>query len=172
MLERTPDPVPNLPLPGSAFDPRNASQDELNNLHLPARPDPSTEPALYRLWDAMFPPDVQFVSLTSVEAPRSPGHPTLLVNEARVGGKRIRRALRRRTSANWSGGYVYPRNGTRFVQVYGAWVVPDTTDGSSQDSTIPIPLPNGRGPTGLLPYRCSMPGDNYDCRSSDDYGCR
>lgn len=150
MLESTPDPANDVPVPDCGFDPWKACPTKLEYFRLPARPDPVAEPALHRLWAAMFPAGVRFVGIKSQPATCATAIKGRSARAESVGA-RIRRPMRRRlTSVNWSGGYAYPRYGARFVQVGGSWVVPETSAGSPDDRHA---VHRQHDP---LPYRCTI----------------
>lgn len=62
-----------------------------------------------------------------------------------------RQASRAQRSRNWSGAWILPREGRRFVAVWGSWMVPRTLEQASNDAE-PEPPTAGRGPDAA---RCS-----------------
>jgi len=99
------------------FDPLAADDQTLARIGLPPRPNRDTERELHDFWMEMFSPpltfeDVQFdLALPRAYYTRGSGGSTAVRS-------------RHESSLNWSGAYIAPRDGRKFVQVVGSWKVP------------------------------------------------
>ncbi len=128
------------PLPKGSFDPLQATLDELTRYGLPPRPDPETQPLLYRAFASVFSPPLTFVNpdieefeLIIVQPISQPAPPTGVPSPSEL-------------SKNWCGGYIEPREGRMFVQITGRWTVPDPS--------LP-PLADRVQPEADTIYKCS-----------------
>jgi len=116
-------------LPGSGYDPVNNAADraKLEYYWLPARSDPTTQPALYAHWAMMFLPSPTFVRAKSVSmGPRASFLQYL--DAPSLGGRRLE------SSRNWAGAYLSSRGGNRLKRVVGVWTVPEVKPGVRQES--------------------------------------
>ena len=115
------------PKPDNDFDPMTASNAELASFGLPERPNAATAPEYYQFWKAMLEPPNTFVgpAFPAVDE-LIKGMGALLPAERRSHAQLAHQFHHRRTSRNWSGGYITPMpRPNRFMQVVGAWTVPD-----------------------------------------------
>jgi len=119
------------PLPPAGFDPLSATNAQLDQYGLPARPDQEAEPELFQYWTRLLGKPFNMVTpefLTpSGGAPPAPG-----IQAGRSGRRGVRG---HENSRNWAGLYIEPPRPNRFVQVVGSWLVP-------QPSVPPV-LPEG-----------------------------
>ncbi|HTO63614.1 MAG TPA: G1 family glutamic endopeptidase [Bradyrhizobium sp.] len=101
-------------LPPTGFDPLDASQEELERLGFPKRPEPALQPSEHAFWQEMFAPRPEFEAFAFEILPpvttRSRGF--------------FAQLPRRQTSLNWSGAYITPRDGTVFHSIWGKFQVP------------------------------------------------
>jgi hypothetical protein len=101
-------------LPPAGFDPLTASQNELQKLGFPMRPDPARRPAAYAAWRTMFAGPVVFEAFDFVIANfRTTARRAFFAQLAPL-----------ETSLNWSGAYITPRDGTIFSELWGRYQVP------------------------------------------------
>jgi hypothetical protein len=100
--------------PPLGFNPIAATQAEITNYGLPARPEDAHHLERYtRVW-AQLKGKFHYIQ------------PTFRVNNEKSHGPRKRRpADSTETSGNWSGGVVYAPSGQSFKWIEGDWVVPD-----------------------------------------------
>src|SRR4051794_7194031 len=106
----------DVPTDDEGFDPLRASAEELRVRGLPARPDQQTQRELYDFWADLVSRGLRY------HRPDFSFAPGLPHNFLRAGaGPAI---TRRQASRNWSGAYITPRDGRRFIDVVGAWQVP------------------------------------------------
>jgi hypothetical protein len=101
-------------VPPGEFDPLAASQEDLQNLGFPLRPDPRLRPAAYAFWRKMFARPMEFDPFNF-----EPGQTAKTERRAFFG-----QLPRRQTSLNWSGAYITPRDGTIFLELWGQFQVP------------------------------------------------
>jgi Peptidase A4 family len=101
-------------LPPAGFDPLEASQEELEKLGFPTRPDPARQPAEYAFWQEMFARPLEFEAFDFEILP-------LITTQSRGFFGQL---SRRQTSLNWSGAYITPRDGTVFSSIWAKWQVP------------------------------------------------
>src|SRR5262249_6461277 len=119
------------PLPPVDFDPLSATDAQLDQYGLPARPDQVTEPELFQYWTWLV--GRPFTVITP-EFP-NPGD-GLWAAPGEQAGRSGRRGVRgHENSRNWSGLYVEPPRPNKFVQVVGSWHVPRPS--------VPPVLPEG-----------------------------
>ena len=125
------------PEPGRGFDPKTASNTELANFGLPERPDEAAAPEYFQFWQEMLEPPNTFVGPVFPDVDElTEGAAKQLPAERRLHGQLARQFHHRRTSRNWSGCYITPMpRPNRFIQVVGAWTVPDPE--------VPKVLPSG-----------------------------
>lgn len=116
-------------LPPAGFDPLTADPTELERFGIPPRPDRLLQPALTRFWEAMFAPPLEFLREDFSFALRE-----VIVSDQ----LRVAPSVRRESSLNWSGAYVTPRDGRRFTEVHGAWVVPVVAAPSGTPATAEL----------------------------------
>jgi Peptidase A4 family len=108
-----------LPPPG--FDPRCASDADLEKYGLPPRPDRDTQPVRYAFWHKMFTPaNSEQVSFVEAMFEYELGEVKRIPPERGVPGD-----TGRESSLNWSGAYITPRDGRMFTEVHGSWTIPD-----------------------------------------------
>lgn len=100
--------------PPVGFDPLTAPQAELLKLGFPSRPHPEFQPAEYAVWQDMFAPLPQFMAFAFDILPEFTAQSRGFFGQL----------SRRQTSANWSGAYITPRDGTVFRSMWGKWRVP------------------------------------------------
>jgi Peptidase A4 family len=79
-------------------------------------PDRRRQPEQYAFWQEMFAPPVKFVEPAF----------SFRFTQDMFGPARMQNTVltRYETSENWSGGYIKPRDGMMFTEVYGRWRVP------------------------------------------------
>jgi hypothetical protein len=125
--------------PPSGFDPMTATNEELEKLGLPVRPDAQTDPDLFHFWQLMLGGSTQFIL---PEFPRKADqlqHFALHRNgpgaQRDVATSAMRGFDHREDSRNWSGTYITPLRPNRFVHIIGGWTVPDPA--------VPRVLPSG-----------------------------
>ncbi|HKD25844.1 MAG TPA: G1 family glutamic endopeptidase [Xanthobacteraceae bacterium] len=122
------------PLPPADFDGLSATDAQLDQYGLPARPDQEAEPELFQYWTWLL--GEPFNMVTPEFLTPSGGAPPAPVDQA---GRSSRRNVPgRENSRNWSGLYIVPPRPNKFVHVVGSWLVP-------QPSVPPV-LPEGAGP--------------------------
>jgi hypothetical protein len=113
--------------PPAGFDPLEASQEELDEFHLPLRPDPIRAPRSLANWlramskPLFFPDD----KLTTAEL--FTASPLRSLHQHRGTS-----TVTQESSQNWSGGYARPRNFDAMTLVEARW-------------TVPLPAPAGPG---------------------------
>jgi hypothetical protein len=119
------------------IDPRALSNDELALRQLPPKP---VDYELEKAWLATFGKQLRFIAFDpSPSATPNLGfyQPTNVATHQAV---TTRAAKQFDSSPNWSGVYILPKPGKRFVQIWGKW-------------TVPYPAPPGGG----------EPKDEYQC---------
>jgi len=119
------------PLPPADFDPLSATDAQLDQYGLPARPDQEAEPELFQYWSWLL--GKPFRVITPEFSIPGGGVPPAPADHAGCIGRRGVRG--RENSRNWSGLYIEPQRANKFVQVIGSWHVP-------QPSVPPV-LPEG-----------------------------
>lgn len=137
-------------LPPPDFDPIENLDDRtrLEEFWLPSRPDPERESELYEHWREMFSGPLRFVSAKAQPPePQLPEpQPTVLPMRTDLLSTRVSSPLTTtsfETSSNWSGAYILPNRGSRFVRIIGRWQTPEIKPGAGLD-------------TSALPFRCSV----------------
>jgi len=108
------------PLPPADFDPLSATNAQLEQHGLPARPDQDTESELFQNWSLLLGRPFNVI------VPEFPQHvgdllPVLVYKVGRGGRRGFRRF---ENSRNWSGAYIVPQRPRRFVHMVGTWHVP------------------------------------------------
>ena len=109
-------------VPEQLLDPCQASPGELQRFGLPPRPDALAQPGPRRAWDRAFGQPIRllpFVRQDDLQA-----RVTYRLHPRRQKAQAVAQT-RFESSSNWSGAYVSPTEGRGFVQVWGAWTVPD-----------------------------------------------
>lgn len=109
-------------VPEQLFDPCQASPGELQRFGLPPRPDALAQPGPRQAWDRAFGQPLRLLPFMRQDDLQA--RVTYRLHPRRQ--KTLARAQTRfESSSNWSGAYVCPTEGRGFVQVWGAWTVPD-----------------------------------------------
>ncbi len=110
--------------PPQGFDPRRASDRELEDHFVARRPDAKTSPQAFALWEQAMsgPPIWPDSSEDALALDRLFGQTTLLSYPRLAGPSN---ASFEASSANWSGGYARPRGSGHMNRVQGLWIVPD-----------------------------------------------
>jgi len=122
------------PLPPADFDPLSATDAQLDQYGLPARPDQKAEPDLFQYWSWLLGKPFRVIT-PEFSTPGGSAPPAPADQGSRSGRWGVRG---RENSRNWSGLYIMPQRPNRFVQVIGSWHVP-------QPSVPPV-LPEGAVP--------------------------
>lgn len=113
------------PTPGEGFDPldpENAS--DLVKFGLPPRPDPEAEPVRYKFWRKLVSQPANYPALSFVKTDFAWPEPRPFLHELNPRRSSELSGARHQSSANWSGGYITPKNGLMFIEVHGLWQVP------------------------------------------------
>jgi hypothetical protein len=113
--------VTAYPAPKENFNPSQAAPEELVSFGLPLRPG-AGQPLLREAWDRAF---GQPIVLLPFKIERGLQELVRHRLQPRRLDARTRARTRFEASSNWSGAYVSPSDGQRFVQVWGMWTVPD-----------------------------------------------
>lgn len=103
--------------PSADFDPRTANPEDLERYGIPPPPDRHLDAREYDFWERMFTPPLRFRRSEFAFSFPLPFPYRLNYRVTGVGG-------RHQGSANWSGGYVTPKRGTRIEKVHATWQVP------------------------------------------------
>jgi Peptidase A4 family len=130
-----------FPAPTGLFDPSTARPEQLRHFGLPPKPDPSSQPLLYRAWNKGFGKSMTLQEfkftrglVEGVEYRPLRASPDISFAETRF-----------ETSGNWSGAYITANQDRQFMQVWGSWTVP---------GNLQLPPPLQQGPADI-PYICS-----------------
>jgi len=129
-------------VPEGIFDPSTARPELLRKWGLPPKPDPDRQPLLRRAWDRGFgrPMTLQPFELTLelLETVQNLPVPRPL-DMTPFGETRVE------TSTNWSGAYITANEDRQFLQIWGAWKIPEN---------LQLPPSSQQGPANI-PYVCS-----------------
>ena len=131
-----------FPVPEAEFNPSSARPALLRKFGLPPRPDPAAHPALRRAWDRGF---GRPMLLQPFELEPDLVRQTRYRLFSRHREEMSFAATRFETSGNWSGAYITANRDRQFLQVWGAWTVPEN---------LQMPPPPLRGLPGV-PYVCA-----------------
>ncbi len=110
-----------LPPHPKSYDPTKVDADKLRKFGIPPRPDKAHQPRLHDLWMTTFGQKLHFVAfkLPTVHMLEAEGfRPFFRRDRARAVATQFE------ASRNWSGAYIEPSAGRKFVQVWGQWTVP------------------------------------------------
>ncbi|HMA74041.1 MAG TPA: G1 family glutamic endopeptidase [Xanthobacteraceae bacterium] len=116
--------------PPADFDPLTATNSQLAQYGLPARPNPRTEPEFFQFWGLMLgsPLHVEIPEFPEkVPGTDDPPEDFLLhqLYQLGAGQRRDIRTRHSENSRNWSGAYITPHRPNRFVHIAGGWQVPE-----------------------------------------------